>query len=218
MSSRQPKSRFKNGPSKFWANTQASITSPTMDSLNSSSSSEGVSCGDDANNLPPPLNTGCSGTTCGNILDHYVIPNTSLVLIAFSAGYFTLVDWANGTILSDAEVASHRVAPDRSSTSALSLAASTHLSSVGGRGGDATDHFLLDVAFHAPTSTFACITHSGHIAVYQIWLMDNSTNPPPTTIPTQVPWEKAATGNYNGDSNNNESSSGSGTTDYGNYQ
>ena len=36
--------------------------------------------------------------TCGNILCHYLIPNTLLVLVAFSSGYFALVDWVNGVI------------------------------------------------------------------------------------------------------------------------
>jgi len=169
------------------SNTQASITSPAMEisfSLNSTSSTSSSSStsGEDIHNPLLPLKEGSgalqqlpkggnSGTTCGNILEHYVIPNTSLVLIAFSAGYFALVDWANGTILSDAEVASHHVLQHRSKASLVSSAAA-NLSVVGR--GDTTDHFLLDVAFHAPTSTFACITQSGHIVVFQIRLMDNN--------------------------------------------
>jgi len=144
----------------------ASITSPAIEiSFSMNSSTEGAIDDDVSNSSQLKAGLRHRGTTCGNILEHYLIPNTCLVLVAFSPGYFTLVDWANGIILSDAEVVSKRNV--KRNTMPSSPSSATNQSS----GRDSNDHFLLDVAFHAPTSTFACLTHSGYIVVFQIRLM-----------------------------------------------
>ena len=58
----------------------------------------------------PLIYIGVKGVSaiCGNIIRHFIIPNSYLVLVAFSAGYFALVYWITGTIICDAEVISKK--------------------------------------------------------------------------------------------------------------
>ena len=58
----------------------------------------------------PLIDIGVKGVIaiCGNIIRHFLIQNSYLVLVAFSAGYFALVDWITGTIICDAEVISKK--------------------------------------------------------------------------------------------------------------
>jgi len=97
--------------------------------------------------------------SCGNIVFHYIIPNTLLVLVAFSSGYFALVDWVNGIILSDEDVllrSRHHIWDDQLDD----LPRDFH------------DNFLLDVTFHVDTSTLACVTQDGNAMVYHIRMLD----------------------------------------------
>lgn len=95
----------------------------------------------------------------GNIIFHYLIPNTLLALVAFSSGYFVLIDWVNGIILSDEDVW---------------LKSRKHI-----LGNDATavprdihDNFLLDITYHVQSSTLACVTQDGIAIVYHIRMLD----------------------------------------------
>ena len=58
----------------------------------------------------PLIDIGVKGAsaTCGNIIRHFLIPNSYLVLVAFSAEYFALVDWITGINICDAEVNSKK--------------------------------------------------------------------------------------------------------------
>ena len=105
-----------------------------------------------------------TGVSCGNIMRHFLIPNTSLVLVSFISGYFALVDWENATILSDAEVLSKRYEADSNET---------------GHAWD-DDPFLLDVVFHQPSLTFACLTLTGHVVVMRIRVLVGSHGLKPT--------------------------------------
>ncbi len=100
---------------------------------------------------------------CGNIIFHHLIPDTLLVLVAFSSGYFALVDWVNGIILSDEDVAKqsyrHSVRAASSETAEVPRE-SRH------------ENFLLDVTFHVATNTVACITQDGNVLVYYIKILD----------------------------------------------
>ena len=118
---------------------------------------------DDAQN-PSQL----KGTShCGNIIFHYLIPDTLLVLVAFSSGYFALVDWVNGVILSDEDIArqSHRhtngAPSSRMSDNTTDFPRESQ-----------HDNFLLDVTFHVATSTVACVTQDGNVLVYFIRILD----------------------------------------------
>lgn len=95
------------------------------------------------------------GTSCGNIIHHYMIPNTFLAVVAFSSGYFVLFDWVSGTILSDKDVSA--VCVDKSNSDTVS---------------PNDDNFLVDVAFHLPTCTAACLTNTGHVIVYHVKITD----------------------------------------------
>ena len=111
----------------------------------------------------PLIDIGVKGASaiCGNIIRHFLIPNSYLVLVAFSAGYFALVDWSTGTIICDAEVISKKC----NNTTKSRLSNSTTSS------GKEEDPFLLDVAFHPPTGTFAALTH-GHVVAFQVRILN----------------------------------------------
>ncbi len=101
------------------------------------------------------------GLPCGNIIFHYIIPNTFLAVVAFSSGYFALVDWVAGLILNDKDVSA--LCGDETITEAAAAATrETH----------GEENFLLDVAFHLPTCTGACLTTTGHIVVYHVRIRD----------------------------------------------
>ena len=95
------------------------------------------------------------GTSCGNIIHHYMIPNTFLAVVAFSSGYFVLFDWVVGTILSEKDISAVCVDKSNSDTDANN-----------------DDNFLVDVAFHLPTCTAACLTNTGHVIVYHVQITD----------------------------------------------
>lgn len=97
--------------------------------------------------------------SCGNIVFHYIVPNTLLVLVAFSSGYFALVDWVNGIILSDEDVL---------------LRSRLHIwdDQLDDLPRDFHDNFLLDVTYHIDTSTLACVTQDGNAMVYHIRMLD----------------------------------------------
>lgn len=101
------------------------------------------------------------GTSCGNIIFHYMIPNTFLAVVAFSSGYFALIDWVKGTILSDKDVSAICVGKNHfDTTSVVSMDAHND------------DNFLVDVAFHLPTCTAACLTNTGHVITYHVQIRD----------------------------------------------
>ena len=92
-------------------------------------------------------------SNCGNIIFHYLIPNTFLALVAFSSGYIALVDWFNGVILSDDDI--------RSEVHSLQ---------------ESHDNYVIDVAFHVDTSTLACLAHDGNVVAYHIRILDGCHN------------------------------------------
>ena len=103
--------------------------------------------------------------SCGNIVFHYLIPNTLLVLVAFSSGYFALVDWVNGVILSDADIARQAYCSANGLDATVILDAQDIPR-------ENHDNFLLDVAYHVSTSTLACLTQDGNVVVYHIRILD----------------------------------------------
>ena len=58
----------------------------------------------------PLIDIGVKGASaiCGNIIRYFLNPNSYLILVAFSAGYFALVDWITGIVICDAEVFSKK--------------------------------------------------------------------------------------------------------------
>lgn len=119
---------------------------------------------DDGNNNPSQAK---GNSHCGNIIFHYLIPDTLLVLVAFSSGYFALVDWVSGVILSDEDIA-------KKSHMQTNGVSSIHESDITN---DFTkeshqDNFLLDVTYHVPTSTVACVTQDGNVLVYYVRILD----------------------------------------------
>jgi len=142
-------------------NTQASnITSSPAMEVNFSMMNGATSSPDDSHGTSHTKGS----ATCGNIVFHYLIPNTLLVLIAFSSGYFVLVDWVNGVILSDEDIVKQAYCSAKGLNSAFALP--------GDFPRDHNDNVLLDVAYHVPTSTVACLTHDGNIVLYHIRIMD----------------------------------------------
>jgi hypothetical protein len=129
--------------------TQASdiISSPAIEVIFSTTSSSSAE---------EPLTT--KSGIYGNIICHYPIPNTLLVLVGFSCGYFVLVDWANGVILSDESVVQRSYHKSKNESDMMSR--------------DFHENFLLDVAYHEETSTFACMTKNGHVLVYHIRVLE----------------------------------------------
>lgn len=88
-----------------------------------------------------------------DVMCHHIIPNTYLVVVAFTSGYFALVDWSDGSVLSDKDVSLHcQETPGTKPSMA--------------RGDE--DNFLQHVAFHLPTCTAACLTKTGHIVIYHV--------------------------------------------------
>jgi hypothetical protein len=68
-----------------------------------------------------------------------------------------LVDWANGVILSDENVVQRSYLKSKINTDVMSRD---------------YDNFLLDVAYHEETSTFACMTKNGCVLVYHIRVLE----------------------------------------------
>ena len=58
----------------------------------------------------PLIDIGVKGSSaiCGNIIRYFLIPNSYLILVAFSAEYFALVNWITGIVICDAEVISKK--------------------------------------------------------------------------------------------------------------
>mmetsp|Transcript_2780 Transcript_2780/g.4063 ORF Transcript_2780/g.4063 Transcript_2780/m.4063 type:complete len:1096 (-) Transcript_2780:60-3347(-) len=101
-------------------------------------------------------------TSCGNIIFYYLVPNTLLVFVAFSSGYFALVDWVSGKLYDDADVVYDSTKEfilneDRSEEHAL----------------EHHENFILDVAYHVGTSTIACLTDAGSVLVYHLRVIDD---------------------------------------------
>jgi len=121
-----------------------------------------------SSNLPAEVPSQIKGgASCGNILFHYLIPNTLLVFVVFSSGYFALVDWVSGVILSDVDIAKqahHSLKDFVSRTSNASKPIGHH------------DNFILDVSYHVITSTIACLTEPGVVLVYHLRLLDGCNN------------------------------------------
>jgi len=94
-----------------------------------------------------------------DLIFHRIIPNTFLVVAAFSSGYIVLIDWVDGSILSEID---------------------TFLSVCQGQietDGKNDNIFLQDVAFHLPTCTVACLTSTGHVVVYHVRIRGKSGLP-----------------------------------------
>jgi len=106
-----------------------------------------------------------SVASCGNIIFHYMIPNTFLVAVAFSSGFFALVDWVGGIILSDKDI-SLQYQKDMRTENLMGINEENFAMR------DTHEQLLVDVAFHLPTCTAACLTNDGYIVVYHIRIRD----------------------------------------------
>lgn len=95
---------------------------------------------------------------CGSIIFYALIPNTVLSIVAFSNGYFALIDWKKGMVLSELDVSTYSFKGSDSNESSI----------------EERNSELEDVTYHCQTNTIACLTQSGHLMVFHVVLMDDT--------------------------------------------
>ena len=89
-----------------------------------------------------------------DVMYHTIIPNSYLAIVALKAGYVALVDWASGVIVSDVDVSN--LGDGRA----------------GSENGSENDVSLMDIAFHLPSCTAACLTSQNVVVIYHVRIRD----------------------------------------------
>lgn len=155
--------------------TASQITSSPAIEISFTMNKSTEDCGEDAFSSQSKSATnyrGGSTAWCGNIIEHYLIPNTFLVLVVFSNGYVALVDWANSVIINDAEI-------DPSSKEGES--SSLYIDRK-----DLDNRVIIDAAFHLPTCTLVCLTRSGSLFMFYIRISDGCSKEEAENCKSQI--------------------------------